>query len=155
MTHFLLRLSSWTDVLRFSYRICWYSSELIVPSMMASRPAEKQDQTMLLPPPPPCFHRWNIDSYAGMLFLSSNITLLILKFYFGLICPQNISPIALWLVHMIFSKLQMGSNILFGEQWLCPCNSTMHTMVVQCSPDGGLMNINIRQCEKGLWLLIS
>ncbi len=26
----------------------------------------------------------------------------------------------------------------------------MHTMVAQCSPDGGLVNINISQCEKGL-----
>ncbi len=26
----------------------------------------------------------------------------------------------------------------------------MHTTVAQCSPDGGLMNINISQCEKGL-----
>ncbi len=24
----------------------------------------------------------------------------------------------------------------------------MHTMIVQCSPDDGLMNINISQCEK-------
>ncbi len=49
--------------------------------------------------------------------------------------------------------MQTGSNFLFGEQWLSPCNSTMHTIVVQCSPDGGLMNINISQCEKGLLLL--
>ncbi len=26
----------------------------------------------------------------------------------------------------------------------------MHTMFAQCSPDGGLMNINISQCEKSL-----
>ncbi|KAL7827601.1 hypothetical protein SRHO_G00333190 [Serrasalmus rhombeus] len=31
----------------------------------------------------------------------------------------------------------------------------MHTSVVQCSPDGGLMNINISQCERGLQLLRS
>ncbi len=29
----------------------------------------------------------------------------------------------------------------------------MHTTVGQCSPDGGLMNINISHCEKGPWLL--
>ncbi len=28
-------------------------------------------------------------------------------------------------------------------------------MVAQCSPDGGLMDINISQSEKGLWLLRS
>ncbi len=53
MTCFLLRLSSQTDVLTFSFTICWYNSEFIVPSMIASRPgpdSAKQGQTMILPP---------------------------------------------------------------------------------------------------------
>uniref|UniRef100_A0A673FRQ1 Anoctamin n=1 Tax=Sinocyclocheilus rhinocerous TaxID=307959 RepID=A0A673FRQ1_9TELE len=56
MTHFLLRLSSQTDDLTFSFRICWYNSEFIVPSMKTSLPgpdAAKQPPTMI--PPPPCF----------------------------------------------------------------------------------------------------
>ncbi len=55
MTHFLLRFISQTGVLTFFF-ICWYNSEFIIPSMMASRPgsdAVKQAQTMILPPP--CF----------------------------------------------------------------------------------------------------
>ena len=36
---------------------------------------------------------------------------------------------------MIFSKLQTGSSVVFGEQWLSLCNPAMHTIVVQCSPD--------------------
>ena len=51
-------------------------------------------------------------------------------------------PIAFWLVHVIFSKPQTGSN--------APCETVMHTIVVQCSPDAGLMNINISQCESDL-----
>ncbi len=42
----------------------------------------------------------------------------------------------------------MGSNVLFGKQCLSPCNSAMHTIDVQCSSGGGLMNINISQCER-------
>ncbi len=49
MACFLLRLSSRTDVLIFSFRICWYNSKFIVPSMMASRAgpdAAKQAQVL-------------------------------------------------------------------------------------------------------------
>ncbi len=52
-------------------------------------------------------------------------------------------PITLWLVHMIFIKLQTGSNVLFGEHWFSLCNSIMHTMVVQCSPHDRLRNITL------------
>ncbi len=51
MACFLLRFSSQTDVQIFSFRSCWYHSEFIVPSMMASRPgpdAASQAQTMIL-----------------------------------------------------------------------------------------------------------
>jgi len=72
--------------------------------------------------------------------------------YFGLIRQGNIFPIALWLDDMTFSKLQMGSNVLLlGEQLHSPCNSAIHSVVVQCSPDGGLMTFS--QCELGLELL--
>jgi len=56
MTQVLLRLSSRSDVLTFSFRICWNNSEFIVPSIMVSHSgpdAAKQAQTMILPPP--CF----------------------------------------------------------------------------------------------------
>ncbi len=78
MAHFLLKLSSGTDVLIFSFRICWYISEFFVPSMMASRPgpdAAKQAQTMLLPPP--CFTDGIGFLCWNAVFFFSNETLLI------------------------------------------------------------------------------
>ncbi len=36
------------------------------------------------------------------------------------------------------------------EHWLSLCKSTMHTMVIKCFPDGGLMNINIGSHGRGL-----
>ncbi len=80
MACFLLRLSSRTDVLIFSFRIRWYNSKFIVPSMMASRPgpdAAKQAQAMILPLQ--CFTDglgflcWN----AVFFIFSQNVTLLI------------------------------------------------------------------------------
>ncbi len=73
VTHYLLRFSCWTDVLTFSFRIC-YSSEWIVPSMMASchGPDEaKQDQTMMLPSP--CFtdEIWFLCWNAVFFFLQT------------------------------------------------------------------------------------
>ncbi len=44
------------DDLTFSFRICWYYSEFIVPSMVAGCPGQdvaKRAQAMILPPP--CF----------------------------------------------------------------------------------------------------
>ncbi len=56
----------------------------------------------------------------------------------------------LWLVHMIFSKqFSFWRTEAFFLQ-LCHAH---HGCPV--SPDGGLMNININQCEKGLYLLRS
>lgn len=46
---------------------------------------------------------------------------------------------------MIFSNLQKGSKVILGAKWLYPCNTAVHTIVVQCSPDDGPMNINICQ----------
>ncbi len=46
--------------------------------------------------------------------------------------------------HMIFSKQFF---FLENNGFLLAALSC-HTMVAQCSPDGGLMNINISQCEK-------
>ncbi|XP_040289909.1 collagen alpha-1(IX) chain-like [Bufo bufo] len=46
------------------------------------------------------------------------------------------------LVQVIFIKLQTGSNVLTGEQQLSSCNPAMHTIVVQCPPDDGLINIS-------------
>lgn len=40
---------------------------------------------------------------------------------------------------LMFNKLQMDSNVLFQEQW--PCSYATHTIVVQCSSDGWLMNM--------------
>lgn len=45
--------------------------------------------------------------------------------------------------------MQMSSNV---RRAVAPCNLAMHTIVVQCSPDGELMNINISQCVRGLQL---
>ena len=43
-----------------------------------------------------------------------------------------------------------SQQILLGEQWL---STAMHSIAVQCSTDGG--PVNISQCEKGLQLLRS
>lgn len=37
------------------------------------------------------------------------------RFYFGIICPQNILLVAFWLLHMVLIKLKMGRNVLFEE----------------------------------------
>lgn len=34
--------------------------------------------------------------------------------------------VAIWHVHVTFSKLQTSSNVLFGEQWLPPSSCHAH-----------------------------
>lgn len=40
--------------------------------------------------------------------------------------------------------------LLFGESWFPYCYSAMHTVCVQCLPDGGLINTDVTQCKSGL-----
>ena len=48
---------------------------------------------------------------------------------FSLICPQNILPVALWNIQVLFCILQTCSNVFFGQKWLlpwCPPINTIH-----------------------------
>ena len=56
------------------------------------------------------------------------------------------------LVQMVFGNLETGGNVLLGEQWFPPCYPTMHTILVQCFPEGGLMNTD-SQCKRDLQIL--
>lgn len=100
ITH--LEFSSKTHTLTFCCRICLYNSEFRCPSIMASCPgpeAAKQPQTMILPPPCIMF------GLQCLLFAKYDT----FHFYFEFICPQNILPVGLWIIHMAFSKLHIGS----------------------------------------------
>lgn len=84
------------------------------------------------------------DSHAGMQcfpFSKQNAFYLKQKLYFRLTLPPNIVQAALWLVSVIFNKLQMASS-------RSRCSAAIHT-VSQSSPDGGLVNMNITQSEWG------
>ena len=100
MIHFLLSFSSQRDTLTFSYRhfpICWYNSELIAPSMIAWSP--NHDTANLM------FHKWVKVLECSVCSLPNRMLLIQAeKFTLGLIHPQNIVPIAFWLIHMAFSK---------------------------------------------------
>ncbi len=69
ITQVCLSLRSQTDGWTFSFRIFWWSAELMVPSIMSSHPdpeAAKQPQTITLPPP--CLT-------VGMMFILGNAVL--------------------------------------------------------------------------------
>lgn len=59
----------------------------------------------------------------------------------------SLSPTAFCLMYIASNKLDTGINVFFS---LTLCNSAMQTFVIQCSPGGGLMNISISHCSKGL-----
>lgn len=65
----------------------------------------------------------------------------------GLIHSQIILPIVFWLVHVVFGKLQKGSNALLGELWLPFYYPTMHIILVQCLLNGGLMKTLANACR--------
>ena len=83
---------------------------------------------------------------------SPNIMLLIQaeKFDFGLIHPQNIFPITLWLIHMVLGEPWTAAMFFLERRVFFPCNSAMLTINIQCSPDGGLVNIDCSHCKRGL-----
>lgn len=60
------------------------------------------------------------------------------------ICPQRILLVYLHDLEQTVDRQQCEG------QWLPPCNSAVHTIVVQCSPNGGLMNIAISCYKRGL-----
>lgn len=133
----------------------WLSFCLTVQNSQASRPVPevaKQAQIMFLPPL--CFTDGikHLCQNAWFSFHQSILYIQTKMFCSGLIHPQNIHPIVFWLIHMVFGKVQTGSNDLFGEYWLCPCNSAMHT-IVPYFPDGGLMNNDTYQCKRCLQIL--
>ena len=154
MSDFLLTSRSWTDTLTFSCRICWYNSELIALSMITSYPgpgAAKQAQTMVLPPI--CFtdeirflclnegfvhHQTKCFSFKPKsLILVSSVH----RTFFQ--SPSGLST-------LVLTKLQTAVMFLFGKLWLSPCNPITQTFDIQCSPDGGLMNIDCSHSNKGL-----
>uniref|UniRef100_A0A3P8V9D6 Protein yippee-like 1 n=1 Tax=Cynoglossus semilaevis TaxID=244447 RepID=A0A3P8V9D6_CYNSE len=47
------------------------------------------------------------------------------KLQFGLICPKDILPEALWLVNMHFCKFQSRFFMIFFQQWCPPWSSPM------------------------------
>lgn len=102
-------------------------------------------------PKPWCFHHvsqlgW--DWYPGMQcfpFSKQNSFYLKQKLYFRLILTLNIVQTVLWFVSVIFNKMQMGRSVLFGEQGPLFAALPYTLFVVQFSPDGGLVKMNIIQ----------
>lgn len=95
------------------------------------------------------------DLYAGMQcfpFSKQNSFYLKQKLYFRLILTLSIVQTALWFVSVIFNKMQMGSSVLFGEQGVLFAALPYILFVVQFSPDGGLMKMNISQSDRRLLL---
>ncbi len=102
-------LAAWsvlTDVLRFSFIICWNNSEFVVPSMMAGCPGQdtakkgpNHDTTTTM------FHIWDkILKLECSVFFSPNTIASQFKPISSLLVSSILSPIVLWLVHVNFSK---------------------------------------------------
>ena len=65
------------------------------------------------------------------------------QFNLSLICPQNILPVPLWSVNVLFRKLQACSNVLFSKQRLPSWCSAIDTLLVQGFTDCRLMNTDV------------
>ncbi len=87
------------NVLTFSFRICWYNSEFIVPSMMAGCPgqdAAKQAQAIILPPP--CFTdgirflSWKQCAFFSPNIIDSHLNQQVLFWFHPSIKPFSNSP---------------------------------------------------------------
>lgn len=63
------------------------------------------------------------------------------SYYDGMHPPQNILPVAVWFIHVAFSKLEMGNNVLLGEEWVSPCYPAICTVSVRLIVDSSSLTL--------------
>ncbi len=100
-------------------KIWRYMAPYILPSIRCSRPvpfAEKHPQSMMFPPP--MLHGWDGVLGIVLILLPPNTAsgVYTKKFYFGLIWPHDLLPCLLWIIQMVFGKLQTGLDMCWLEQ---------------------------------------
>ncbi len=112
---------------RLLAKILLYMAPTILPLIRCSRPvpfAEKHPQSMMFPPP--CFTVGMVflGLFSSFFFLQTWWVELDQKFYFGLIWPHDLLSCLLWIIQMVFGKLQTGLDMCWLEQedlnpWRC------------------------------------